>query len=146
MLTGAETRETNSPICGNALGRVGGGDHGDAGLIGKGVGGEGLLREGGADDGDDVPVDQGLEGVDGALLVAGRVLEDEGDGGAADAALVVIELLRQLGAVDLFLAKEGDVAGFGDGDADRDAGAGGRVRLLLSLQWWLWQQLRSQLQ
>src|SRR5205823_8740647 len=72
----------------------------------------------------DAGVDEGVEGVLGAGLVAGGVLEDELDGPAVDAAATVEEGLGDLGADDLLLAEQGDVRGLGDTDAEKDLVAG----------------------
>ena len=112
----------------DALGRVRGPDDRHLGLVGDGVGGEGLLGEGRPHDADDLgDVDEVLEGVDRAGLVAAGVLEDQLDRPAVHPALLVEELLGDLGADHLLLADERDVARLGDGDPDRDR-VGGESR------------------
>ena len=99
----------------------------DPRLVGDRVGGEGLLRQGRPDDRHDLgDVDQVLEGVDGAGLIPRRVLEDQLDRPAVHPALLVEELLGDLGADDLLLAEERHVARLRDGDADRDRVGGVR--------------------
>ena len=127
--TGAETRVTNAPICGDALRGVRWADDGHLRLVGDRVGGECLLGERRADDTDDFGLrDQRLVGVDRALLVARCILEDHFDRPTIHAATVIEELLGEQAAVLLFLTEQRDIAGRGDREADRDRLAGKRRR------------------
>ena len=112
----------------DALRRVGGADDRNPRLVGDRVGGEGLLGQRRPDDRHDLgDVDEVLEGVDRARLVPCRVLEDQLHRPAVHAALLVEELLGDLGADDLLLAEERHVARLRDGDPHRDRVGGVRA-------------------
>ena len=121
MATGAETRETYSPICGMPLAVFDGPSTGILARTAKGPAANiccdrlgpmmaTTLRH----------VDLVLVGVDGGGLVAAGVLEDQLERTAVHAALLVEVLLGDLRTQDLLLAGQGHRARLGHRHTDRD--------------------------
>ena len=85
-----------------------------------------LAAGGGADDGQDLLfLDQLLGEGDGVLGLAGRVLDDELELAAVDAAGGVDLVDEHLGGLGLGRAEECRRAGYGENGADLDGGRGG---------------------